>query len=289
MFHHNEPTIVSSSSGATTTTTTPAGGGGGGGKTNFSFSGFSQGTGGGGNGSGSLLDVHHSFGNEGNKCVAFCSLGGGAGRKKKAKRGSGSSSSIRSGGGMMMAAMLSKKSGNSNNKNGTVLKEGVSESVLAKELTELSISERNLALSDIHGVSDVIDETPMMLSQAFQDLDIELSKIKKCPAYDRAVFFCPRYVNSRDFKVKFLRADRFDPKAAAQRIVNHFELKLKLFGYDKLARDITFEDLSEQGRADVLCGGVWVLNKGYDQAGRKIIMVCLEHVNLQSDNVSKFS
>jgi hypothetical protein len=162
---------------------------------------------------------------------------------------------------------------------------GVSDSVLAKELTQLSLSEREQALSDLHGVADVVDETPEMVEQAFLAMEVEISKIKKRGAYDKACFLSPRYAQSRDFRIKFLRADRFDARMAAQRLVNNFELKLKLFGYDRLARDITFEDLSDQGRHDLMLGGVWVL-KGYDRTGRKIIMVSLEEANLDSDNVS---
>ena len=67
-------------------------------------------------------------------------------------------------------------------------------------------------------------------------------------AYCHVMNTHPEYVNNRRFKVMFLRADRFNPQAAAKRILAHFEYKLELFGIDKLHLDLTMDDLSEEER-----------------------------------------
>jgi hypothetical protein len=151
------------------------------------------------------------------------------------------------------------------------------DAILAKELTQLSMSEREEVLADLHGVADVVDEVPEMVEKAFAELEVEINKIKKRGAYEKALFLDPEYVHNRDFRIKFLRADRFDAKQAAKRMVNHFDCKLELFGYERLARDITFEDLREEDRQDLLQGGYWAL-KNHDRAGRRIVLATLEQL-----------
>ena len=85
----------------------------------------------------------------------------------------------------------------------------------------------------------------------------------------------PDYVNRRDFRLMFLRADRFHPGKAAMRIVQHFEFKLELFGYEKLAKQITFDDLDEFDKESVMSASVWFL-EDYDQAGRRILLVTVD-------------
>ena len=40
----------------------------------------------------------------------------------------------------------------------------------------------------------------------------------------------PEYVNDKDFRLMFLRCERFRPKPAAERIVTHFLMKKIIFG-----------------------------------------------------------
>ena len=164
------------------------------------------------------------------------------------------------------------------------------DAMLAKELTRLSMEEREEVFADLHGVADVVQETPTMLDRAFQELEKEIQKNKRRPAYEKALFLDPRYVQSKEFRIKFLRADRFNIKAAAKRLVQHFEFKMELFGYDKLARDITFEDLNVQDQQDCLHGGYWFLpspNQA-DRSGRRIQVMTLEQIyKLDSTHVSR--
>ena len=62
-------------------------------------------------------------------------------------------------------------------------------------------------------------------------------------AYNLALSIDATYVLNKEFQLMFLRADQFDTKLAALRLVKHFHLKLQLFGKDKLCRPIVQDDL----------------------------------------------
>jgi hypothetical protein len=143
------------------------------------------------------------------------------------------------------------------------------EALFAQELNKLSMQERDEVLQDIHGVSDVMNEEPAFVRKQFQQLEDELSRISDKEAYLQAKLLHEEYVTNQKFLLMFLRADAFQVKLAAARIVAFFQAKLDLFGPDKLGRDITLSDLNED---DIRC-----LESGYaqvlperDRAGRAI-------------------
>ena len=150
------------------------------------------------------------------------------------------------------------------------------EALMTKELRELTAQERNTIMEELHGVTvNMVNEEcdATFVNDKLSSLDVELNKIKKNKqAYERALFLRPSYVKDRNFRLMFLRADEFDVTKAARRILNHFQLKLSLFGLDKLVKDITMDDLSDE---DIL-----LLKEGYqqimpvkDRAGRTIVVM----------------
>jgi hypothetical protein len=144
------------------------------------------------------------------------------------------------------------------------------DSQLAKEMNQLSMAERDELLCDIHGVNDVIEETPEFVAQKLVELEKALEKIRKKDAYNLAQSKLPEYVSEGNFRLMFLRADRFNPHKAAGRIVRHFEMKLELFGPEKIARDIQMDDLEEDSIACLESGFTQVLPVR-DSSGRAII------------------
>jgi hypothetical protein len=141
----------------------------------------------------------------------------------------------------------------------------------ARELNKLSIKERDEVLQDVHGVSDVMSEDPTFVRQFLKDLDLELAKI---PDADKAGYLQakqqnPEYVRDEEFLLMFLRADSFDVRNAATRLLSFFQAKLELFGPDKLGKDITLDDLSQD---DIECleSGYCQVLPGRDRAGRAI-------------------
>ena len=91
-----------------------------------------------------------------------------------------------------------------------------------------------------------ISETDLaeFVARCLLALNESLGKIKTKGAFEQAQRMNQRYTDNPEFRLMFLRADNFEIENAALRIVRHFESKLELFGPDKLARDITLDDLT---------------------------------------------
>ena len=142
-------------------------------------------------------------------------------------------------------------------------------SVISKEMYNLSIEEREKVYSDLHGVSDEIDETPEFINESLARLEVELKCLPQKDAYNLANVSSPEYVENREFRLKFLRADNFDPKLAANRMARHFEYKQALFGKHKLTKDIIQDDLDAGALECLYCGFQQMVTEK-DRAGRTI-------------------
>jgi len=144
--------------------------------------------------------------------------------------------------------------------------------LLVKEMNQLSIEERQRALEDVHGVRSVVEESPEIIERSLLQLEEALSKIRTGrAAYDRAVFMSPSYVKQQSFRIMFLRSEFFDARKAAKRMVNYFHHKERLFGLDKLVKDIELEDLGEDDLHDMMGGYLQVLPKK-DRSGRTVVV-----------------
>lgn len=159
------------------------------------------------------------------------------------------------------------------------------DAVFAAELNKLSIKERDSALHDVHGVSDVIREDPYFVRKCFQDLQLEILKIREKAAYDLALQKDESYVNDERLRLMFLRAESFDPTTAATRMVSFFEAKLDLFGPESIARDIRMSDLDEDDKRCLESGYVQLLS-GRDRAGRAIFLL-LPMIKAHKTHVNK--
>jgi hypothetical protein len=145
---------------------------------------------------------------------------------------------------------------------------------LAKEMNELSVQERSNVLEEFHGVADARDETPEFVSSCISAFDEALAKIPKTKrrASEKAFFLRPSLQSDGKFKLMFLRADHYDATKTATRMANFFDWKSRLFGEEKLGKDITLDDLQEKDiRISFLSGGCLQLPQN-DPAGRPITM-----------------
>jgi hypothetical protein len=158
--------------------------------------------------------------------------------------------------------------------------------ILAKEMYRLSIDERNEALYDFHGIAEMPQENPEMLARALGALEEGIQNIPKKAAYETALAMSPDYVRDPKFRLKFLRAaDKFDPKSAAHKLVEFLEVKMELFGSDKLTKDIKLKDLSADDLSVLESCAVQVL-RGRDTAGRAIFCQFMAYRNAtHMDNV----
>ena len=144
------------------------------------------------------------------------------------------------------------------------------QSLLASELNKISLNERESAYDDLHGVSDLVVESPELVASCLAELDPEIARIRHKHAYIAALIKDSSYTCSRSLRLQFLRAERFDPQKAAARLVGFFERKLELFGLDALARELLISDLNEADK-ECLQSGLMTLLPQKDKAGRVIM------------------
>jgi len=144
-------------------------------------------------------------------------------------------------------------------------------SLIASELTKLSIEDRIKALEEVHGVVENIEEDPEEIDSLFDQVKEELKRLRYKQAYEKAAFLSSTYVNDPEFVLPFLRADNYNPRPAAIRLAEHFKYKLELFGEHTLVRDIMYEDLSEDEKIILKSGFVQTLPAS-DRAGRQVVV-----------------
>lgn len=126
-----------------------------------------------------------------------------------------------------------------------------------------------------------------LVEEALKDLVDEIEKIPSDQkrALEKAIQMSKDYV-SRNFRLKFLRAEKFDAHLAAVRMALHFEEKLELFGEDKLVREIIQSDLDEDDMASLSSGYIQVLN-ALDMGERKVIFYYKAVSNIHENDCYK--
>ena len=173
------------------------------------------------------------------------------------------------------------------------------EKMLAKEIQSLTIQDRNAIYEEIHGVGRMaIEETPELLENALQSFQVELDKIdrKARHAYDLIVYqesetasVSKCIVQSRDFRLRFLRCVSFDPAKAAERMVRVFELLHRVYGTQALRKfdctmDFFFGTHAEQ---TALRAGYLQLLPFRDRSGRKVLVLVTDSLSL--DHIARVS
>jgi hypothetical protein len=144
--------------------------------------------------------------------------------------------------------------------------------ILSQELSLLSFADRNAIHEEIHGVQCLSpEETPELLYNAESQLMRELSFIPRKDAYDQACFLHPHsYIHSNEFRVRFLRYELMNPKAAAQRIVTFLEGAVELFGTQILERPLQMCDLGKDGM-EMMRTGHYQCLPFRDRSGRRVM------------------
>jgi hypothetical protein len=154
--------------------------------------------------------------------------------------------------------------------------------LIAQAMNTLSVQEREQAYEDMHGVSEMVRETPELIAETLNQMERFLEKIHHKPAYDMAVTIRADYVRDPILRLMFVRADRFDPELAAKRLIKFMDWKLELFGRDKLCQwHISIDDLEDDARC-MLESGVLQLLPSRDSRGRVVAVVSSnDHMRLQ--------
>jgi hypothetical protein len=141
------------------------------------------------------------------------------------------------------------------------------DALLAQELNQMSFEERELVYEEIHGVETLIEETPDFVYAKLDALELEIQRINEKPAYELAEQMSREYVTDSKFRLMFLRAERFDERLAAMRLVKFMDGKLEFFGSETLTRPVYMSDLSKEELAIVKSGRLQVL-PARDRSGR---------------------
>jgi hypothetical protein len=144
------------------------------------------------------------------------------------------------------------------------------DALLAQELNQLSLEERERVYEEIHGVAEAVEETEDFVKEKLEQIQEEIMKIRKRAAYDKAFFMSPERVKDRAFRLMFLRAECFHARKAAKRLVLFFHHKLEFFGLERLVNKITLDDLDDDDKTALIAGSFQVL-PDKDRAGRTII------------------
>ncbi len=144
--------------------------------------------------------------------------------------------------------------------------------LVAAELNSLSLEQRKEIYDDLHGVTMHREvETPETIDRWLREFKDAIRKIRYKPEYEKAAFLNPDFVLDPKIALMFLRAEDYNAKRAARRIVTHYKHKMELFGVDKLARPITFDDLDEDDKNAALTGFYQRFHLP-DQSGRSVII-----------------
>ena len=150
-------------------------------------------------------------------------------------------------------------------------RETVDQLDISTEFANLSLLEREAVLEELHGVVPDTLETPENRAMGLAQMREELAKIpvRKKRAFTKAAFLRPSLESDDAFFLRFLRAERYDPKEAASKLCLLFDAKLELFPPEKLHRRITLDDLDDDDMASMMQNSFQPLSSK-DQAGRTI-------------------
>jgi len=124
---------------------------------------------------------------------------------------------------------------------------------LTADMNALTFAERQAIEEEIHGVADVIEETPEFVARKIEAMEYFLTKLDNTQrqAMDRAFFLRPALSEDRRYHLMCLRASQFRPDAAAVLMAKYFKAKRDFFGDDLLIHRITWKDVSNS----VCCHG----------------------------------
>ncbi|CAJ1946595.1 unnamed protein product [Cylindrotheca closterium] len=143
------------------------------------------------------------------------------------------------------------------------------EEIVASELSKLSVQERAQAFDDIHCVGEEMKETPEMVRISLAEFE-EIVKKEHNIFYEIAMTQDRTYVEDPSFRLKFLRANIHHVGKSVRQMMNFLQHKAAYFGNDKIAREITLDDLNEEDKACLLSGFCYI-QEGRDRAGRTVI------------------
>jgi len=165
----------------------------------------------------------------------------------------------------------------------TIPSPGDIDDIISREMMELSLSDRNDIQEEIHGVKCMAPpETPDFLASSLRRLDDGLSRV--APSVKANSFLEARqlgdesYVNTVEFRLRFLRRCLFDVTDAVGRIVEFCYGMHTAFGDFALRRSIILHKDFTRGELRQFRKGCYQLLPFRDRSGRRILAVFPDEV-----------
>jgi hypothetical protein len=118
--------------------------------------------------------------------------------------------------------------------------------MLSNITNQMSSEDREAIQEEIHGVFNMCpEETPDLVQSSLLKLSQEVAmlSISEKAAFVKAQSLPRSYVNEEWFRLRFLRSDLFNVKAAAKRMVRYLDLVDTYYGEIGLQRPIQLSDL----------------------------------------------
>ena len=140
-------------------------------------------------------------------------------------------------------------------------------------LRKSTLTRLNIEHASVENRFGGLPENPEFLQQKFQELEMVIQASTANPefaAYRQALDKNASYVKHPLFRICFLRAEHYNARKAAARLLRHLTEKLELFGPDKLTRDIVLDDLGRDARTCLEIGTLQILPVR-DNAGRRVV------------------
>lgn len=145
----------------------------------------------------------------------------------------------------------------------------------AAELNQLTFQEREKTWDEIHGVAPIQEEPQdfvrsklMELQQAIFDTPMDQKRSYLEAWNDPESRW---YVTSFRFQIQFLRAERFDVRLAAKRLLLCCDKRVQFFGRQTLRRPLCLSDLSVDEQRTLKGGAFQVLSQR-DRSGRLVVI-----------------
>ena len=155
--------------------------------------------------------------------------------------------------------------------------------MIASELNSLTRAERTFLLEDVHGVGDLSPEerNPRLIQEKLMEMHLALLSIPVKPAFDEAQRLCGGkpggLVNNPSFRIRFLRAERYNAQKAAVRMLSNLQALHGTFGQEALVRPVQLSDMMldrENKGHDTFffSGNFFQVMPFRDRLGRRIII-----------------
>ena len=152
--------------------------------------------------------------------------------------------------------------------------------MIASELNNLTSTERDAILNEVHGVGDLAPEerNAIVIEEKLRQMDLALRSMPVDTVFDEAQRLCAGkrnvYVNDPAFRIRFLRAAQYDVENATSRMIANLNAIREAYGPECLTRPIYLSDMMlDQGSDTYLYSGNCLQVMPFrDRLGRRIIV-----------------